>query len=47
MDMTQYYPPQLKLHTSPEFNVYCSILSTEYSMDFAQYSPQTTELIAQ
>ena len=47
MDITQYYPPQWKLHNSPEFNGYCSILFTEYSMDFAQYSPQTTELIAQ
>jgi len=47
MDIAQYHPPQCKLHSSPEFNGKCSILYTECSMDFAQYSPQTTELIAQ
>jgi hypothetical protein len=33
------------LSNSPEFDGYGSILSTENSMDFAQNSPQNTELL--
>jgi len=47
MEIVQCYPPQWKLHNSPEFNGNCSVLSTECPMDFAQYFTRTTELIAQ
>jgi hypothetical protein len=43
----QYDPPQRKVRNCPEFSGYGSILFTEYQMDFAQYSRQTTEFIAQ
>jgi hypothetical protein len=45
MDMAQYYPLQWKQQNSPKFKAYGLILSTKYCMDFAQNSPQATDLI--